>query len=117
MAGARDAHPDNPDRSRLVGIGENAARKRDDPDHPDPSRPDDPILRQESRGLRALRDAWRTRWTREDEEANAAEAEAAEAAAMAAHYAAPAAADAYRPGDPDPLRDGLLRGFHDHRRG
>ena len=35
----------------------------------------------------------------------------AEREAMAAHYAAPADPDAYRPGDPDPLRDGLLNGW------
>lgn len=40
----------------------------------------------------------------------AGEHDAAEAAAMAQHYAAPPSADPYRPGDPDPLRDGLLAG-------
>jgi hypothetical protein len=34
----------------------------------------------------------------------------AEAEAMRQHYAAPADPRAYRPGDPDQLRDGLLRG-------
>jgi len=29
---------------------------------------------------------------------------------------AEAPAPIYQPGDPDPLRDGLLRGFHAHRK-
>ncbi len=37
--------------------------------------------------------------------------EAAERAAMAEHYAAPPDARPWRPGDPDPLRDGLLAGW------
>lgn len=40
---------------------------------------------------------------------------AEEHAAMTAFYAAPASPDPYQPGDPDPLRDGLHRGFHAHR--
>ncbi|WP_458094742.1 hypothetical protein [Roseomonas sp. WA12] len=36
----------------------------------------------------------------------------AEARAMAEHYAASVVPD---PAEPDPLRDGLLRGFHEHR--
>ncbi len=36
--------------------------------------------------------------------------DAAERAALAAHYAEPATAVPYAPGDPDPLRDGLLAG-------
>jgi hypothetical protein len=34
----------------------------------------------------------------------------AERIVMAAHYAAEPTADPYQPGDPDPLRDGLLAG-------
>jgi hypothetical protein len=45
----------------------------------------------------------------------AADHDAAEQAALAAHYAAPPDA-AYQPDAPDLLRDGLLRGFHAHRR-
>ena len=37
--------------------------------------------------------------------------EAAERAAMAEHHAAPPADCPWRPGDPDPLRDGLLAGW------
>lgn len=37
--------------------------------------------------------------------------DADEAEAMRAHYAAPAAAKPYLPGDPDALRDGLLAGW------
>ena len=39
-------------------------------------------------------------------------ADAAELAAMAEHYAAPPDPDPWRPGDPDPLADGLLAGWH-----
>ncbi|WP_426958336.1 hypothetical protein [Muricoccus radiodurans] len=42
--------------------------------------------------------------------------DAGEAEAMAAFYAAPADPDAYRPGNPDPLRDGLGCGFRAHQR-
>ena len=38
-------------------------------------------------------------------------ADAAERAAMAEHFAAPAAPDPWRPGDPDPLGAGLLAGW------
>lgn len=38
-----------------------------------------------------------------------------ERAVMAQHYAAPAEAHPYQPGDPDDLRDGLLAGFRPHR--
>lgn len=41
--------------------------------------------------------------------------DAGERAAMAAHYAEPAAPQAYAANSPDPLRDGLARGFHNHR--
>ncbi|HEV7267247.1 MAG TPA: hypothetical protein VGN83_20380 [Falsiroseomonas sp.] len=41
---------------------------------------------------------------------------AAERAVMALHYAAPAASQPYQPGDTDPLCDGLLAGWHSHRR-
>jgi hypothetical protein len=40
----------------------------------------------------------------------------AERAAMAEHYAAPPDPYPWRPGDPDPLRDGLLAGWHASRR-
>ncbi len=39
----------------------------------------------------------------------------AEAAAMAQHYSAAPSARPYLPSDPDPLRDGLLRGWRIHR--
>lgn len=39
----------------------------------------------------------------------------ADRALMAQHYAAPAAPHLYQPGDPDPLRDGLLLGWRNHR--
>lgn len=42
--------------------------------------------------------------------------DAGERAAMVAHYAAEGEEQPYRPWDPDPLRDGLHRGFHAHRR-
>jgi hypothetical protein len=41
--------------------------------------------------------------------------DAGERTAMAAHYAEEAAAQPYQPRGPDPLRDGLHRGFHAHR--
>ena len=40
---------------------------------------------------------------------------AADRAVMALHYAAPTAPHLYQPGDPDPLRDGLLLGWRNHR--
>lgn len=40
---------------------------------------------------------------------------AADRAVMAQHYAAPAAPHLYQLGDPDPLRDGLLLGWRNHR--
>jgi len=36
-------------------------------------------------------------------------------AAMAEHYAAPSGPDPWQPGDPDPLRDGLLAGWRASR--
>lgn len=110
------AHPDHPDQSRLVGIAREAAENLGFPDHPDRSRPETAIPPAASRPLRDLCAAWRARWAREDRAADGDAAEAAERAAMAAHYAAPADAGAYRPGDPDPLRDGLLRGCRAQRR-
>lgn len=47
----------------------------------------------------------------------AEQAERAERAAMAKHYAAPPAPCPWRPGDPDPLRDGLLAGWRVSRSG
>ena len=46
----------------------------------------------------------------ERERASAGGHDAAERAAMVAHYAAPADPEAWRPGTPDALRDGLLVG-------
>ncbi|BDG74085.1 hypothetical protein [Roseomonas fluvialis] len=48
-------------------------------------------------------------------EPEAMDHDAAERAARAAHYAEEGAARPYQPGDVDPLRDGLHRGFHAHR--
>jgi hypothetical protein len=39
-----------------------------------------------------------------------------ERAVMALHYAAPASARPYQPGEPDALRDGLLASYRSHRR-
>ncbi len=40
--------------------------------------------------------------------------EDAERAALAAFRAADSSPDTYQPADPDPLRDGLVAGFHTH---
>jgi hypothetical protein len=117
--GGEEAHPDHPDLSRPVGNAAKGAGDGGIPDHPDRSRPDCTIPRPATSPLRSLVASWQHRWAAEAEagQGNTAAtlAAEAEAEAMAAHYAAPAAPAPYRPGDPDPLRDGLLRGWRRHR--